>query len=382
MNNNDENEQINKDSIDKIVDFEVKKKPIDVKRILSILGFILIGIGFVGTYFYAKSHNKKIEETQDASIAKPIEASKTALDYGVPPPNMPEATPAVQVVQPMPVAQGNNDQLSKEEAMRLAREKSSLVIKGGNSISVGSPDNGDKKNVAPELQSIFGALANNGTGGNQQKTGFGENGQWSGQQQMAPSSANYIAQRDYKMLQGRVIPAVTINAVKSNAQCYMMAQVSRNVYGEQGRIALLPAGTRLFGECQSLISNGQTEMAVIWNRAVTPNGVEIQLDSPVTNGIGVVGMGGKVNNHFMQNFGTAALLSLIGTGTATVGVNGSDNNNSASQYRSSVAQAMNQSAQSTLSRYGNVPPTIEVPAAQNIFVLLRKDLDFTTLFGN
>lgn len=126
---------------------------------------------------------------------------------------------------------------------------------------------------------------------------------------------------------------------------------------------------------------GQTEIAAIWRRAITPQGVEIMLDSPATNNLGIVGMGGKVNNHFFRMFGTAALLSVFGAATATVDVKGSDNNNSAAQYRSEVANAFNDTAQNMLSKHADIPPTIEVKQGTQIKILVAKDLDFSSLLN-
>lgn len=382
MDNHTELEQT---ELNKMLGQSNDKPKFDVKKILGILGLILLSVSVLGAYFAYKFGGKKEVTTTEVTVAKPIETDKNHFNFGADklPPNMPEQpvsiNPVVQTIQPpvTAIAQTQNETLSKEQAMQLAREKSTLIIKGSDSASVSSAQNGDKKNAPPELQSILGALQGQSPG---QKTGFDSKGNWSGQQQFAPSSANYVDSRQYKMLQGRVIPAITVNAIKTNAQCYAIAQVSQPVYGEIGNIELFPAGTRLFGECQSTVSNGQSEIAVIWNRGVTPNGIEIQLDSPATNSIGIAGLSGHVNTHFFQNFANATVMSLLGAGVATAGVNSQDQNNSASQYRMAVAQSLNQQAQNSLSQ-NQAPPSIEVKQGQRILVLLRKDLDFTTLFN-
>ena len=202
-----------------------------------------------------------------------------------------------------------------------------------------------------------------------------------GTSQAPVSSASYNPNRELLIQQGKVIDAVLETAVKSDIPSTIIARVSEPVYGEQGRYELLPAGTRVFGEYSSVVKAGQTEIAAIWRRAITPQGVEIILDSPGTNNLGIVGMGGRVNNHFFRIFGTSALLSVFGAATATVDVDKGDNNNSAAQYRSEIAHAFNDTAQNMLSKHADIPPTITVRNGTQIKILVAKDLDFSSLLN-
>ena len=201
---------------------------------------------------------------------------------------------------------------------------------------------------------------------------------------MAPSAnARYIDNREYKILQGKIIHATMLTAVKSDIPGQIIAQVSEPVYGDQGRYQLLPAGTRLFGEYSSMVRYGQAEIAAVWRRAITPQGVEVMLDSPSANGLGIAGIGGgRVNNHFFQTFGTAALLSLIGVGAEVVGAKTSDENNSIANVRNAVYQSFQETAGNTLKDRTSIPPTITVPHGQNIVVIVAKDLDFSRLFSD
>ncbi len=94
------------------------------------------------------------------------------------------------------------------------------------------------------------------------------------------------------------------------------------------------------------------------NRAITPNGVEIMLDSPSTNSLGIAGLGGKVNNHYGRIFGTATLLSIIGAGVSNAGVSSSDQNNASQTYRTEVANSFGNQADRVLQRNLSIPPTI------------------------
>ena len=115
----------------------------------------------------------------------------------------------------------------------------------------------------------------------------------------------------------------------------------------------------------------------MWTRLITPNGTSIQLGSPGVDSLGVAGMtADEINRHFWERFGTASLLSLIGAGAANVGVNGQDQNNSASQYREAVASSFAQSADQSLQQGGRIAPTLKKYQGQPIMVFVAKDLHF------
>lgn len=97
------------------------------------------------------------------------------------------------------------------------------------------------------------------------------------------------------------------------------------------------------------------------------------LDSPGTDPLGRSGVEGDVNNHFFQIFGTAAVLSIIGVGTATVGVQPQDQNNSVAQYRAGVAESFNRTASSTLDQYMNIKPTITLNQGIQIKIFVARD---------
>ena len=372
-----------------------KEKKVINKKTLGAIGALLgvgaLALGGIGYYTYSNLSSPSDQgKFASASIAKPIENANPDLTFNQPS-GLPPGMPPINVVaepQPTPQIQANNEQAAAEDQLRNNRYKSSLVVQGGSGTSVISEgsDPSTIKQVPPELQGIFGAMGMGGgtsNGQSQQAASVSsQGGRFSGGSDLAPSAnARYIDNREYKILQGKVIHATMLTAVKSDIPGQIIAQVSEPVYGDQGRYQLLPAGTRLFGEYSSMVRYGQAEIAAVWRRAITPQGVEVMLDSPSANGLGIAGIGGgRVNNHFFQTFGTAALLSLIGVGAEVVGAKTSDENNSIDNVRNAVYQSFQESANSTLKDRTSIPPTITVPHGQNIVVIVAKDLDFSRLF--
>jgi type IV secretion system protein VirB10 len=194
------------------------------------------------------------------------------------------------------------------------------------------------------------------------------------------SMASQIDNLPYKVLQGEFIEAVLEPRAISDLPGQLCALVQRDVYGAQGRLKLIPWGSRVCGTYNAELRKGQDRLFVVWNTLRRPDGVQVAIDSAGSDQLGTAGMGGIVDTHFAEIFGMSALLSIIGAGASNVGVSSGDQYNSASQYRQSVQQAAAQSSQQVLSPYINIQPTVTVPAGSRVRIYVNKDLDFTSIY--
>ncbi|SEB26323.1 TrbI/VirB10 family protein [Variovorax sp. YR216] len=194
------------------------------------------------------------------------------------------------------------------------------------------------------------------------------------------SLASTIDHLDYKILQGKMVEAVLEPRAISDLPGMICATVQRDVYGSQGRVTLIPWGSRVCGVYSAELRKGQDRLFAVWNTLRRPDGVQVTLDSVGADQLGTAGMGGLVDTHFAEIFGVSALLSIIGAGAANVGVSSMDQQNSSSYYRQSVQQAAAQTSQTVLQPYVNMPPTITVPAATRIRIYVNRDLDFTSIY--
>jgi type IV secretion system protein VirB10 len=180
-------------------------------------------------------------------------------------------------------------------------------------------------------------------------------------------------------LQGKLIDAELETAINTDLPGQIRAIVSAPLYAEQGREPLVPPGSRLNGVYNSAVRKGQVRVFAIWNRLIRPDGIEITLDSAVTDALGRAGMVGETDNHFVQIFGMSALLSIIGAGASTSGVNADSRYNSADAYRHEVQQSFARTADRVLEPYANIPPTNTIAQGERIKVLLNRDLNFCSL---
>lgn len=188
--------------------------------------------------------------------------------------------------------------------------------------------------------------------------------------------AKRLPNPQYIVAVGEFIHATLETAIHSDLPGMVRAVISQPVYAYTGDKPLIPAGSRLIGQYSAGIVQGQQRVMVIWNRIILPKGISIQIDSPGTDALGRAGQGAdKINRHFLEQFGQAALLSFIGAAASSAGVSPTDQNNSIAQYRAAMAQSFQQSAQQTLQNKA-IKPTLTLYQGASINVFVSRDLSF------
>lgn len=191
--------------------------------------------------------------------------------------------------------------------------------------------------------------------------------------------AEQIADLGSKVLQGALISGVLETAIHSDLTGQIRAVVSKPVWSADGRNILVPTGSRLIGTYRSSIEFGQTRVLILWNRVITPTGISVALASPGTDRLGRAGLGGTVDTKFIERFGAAALISIIGGGTdILVSRFGGDIDTDTSE---DVGDDLGNAIASILQPYAGLQPTIHVDQGARINVFVRRDLDFSGVTG-
>lgn len=183
------------------------------------------------------------------------------------------------------------------------------------------------------------------------------------------------------LLRGSVIPALLLTGLNADLPGRLLAQVSQNVYDSvTGRHLLIPQGSRLVGQYDSKVSYGQSRVLVVWTDIVLPDGKRLDLGAMAgIDQAGEAGFKDKVNRHFMRNFGTAALVALIGTGIdlslpqsrTAFGV--SDPSDAA---RRSFAETFGRLAEGSVSKGLDTQPTLTIRPGYRFNILVDQDLVF------
>lgn len=190
-----------------------------------------------------------------------------------------------------------------------------------------------------------------------------------GDEQPPVSHATRLAHPDQTIAQGAIIPAVLETALNSDLPGYARALVSQEVRSFDGARVLIPRGARLIGQYKSGLQVGQSRAFIVWTRLLRPDGVSVQLGSPVMDEAGQTGLSGKVDRHFAQRFGSAVLLSVVGGLASAAGGSSTVVIGTASEGSSAASTALQSDAK--------IAPTVRVPQGTPIQVFAARDLDFT-----
>ncbi|MEC7162218.1 MAG: TrbI/VirB10 family protein [Pseudomonadota bacterium] len=187
----------------------------------------------------------------------------------------------------------------------------------------------------------------------------------------APAQARAMVNPATTVTQGTLIPAILETAIDTNVPGYVRAVVSQDVRSFDGTKVLVPRSSRLIGQYQSGLQNGQKRADVIWTRLIRPDGASVNLASPAIGFDGTTGLAGKVSgNSFFKRFGSAMLLSVVG-GVGSLATGGAAGVLIGGASSSAAATAAQQD--------GQRGPTVRVRQGEPIRIFTARDLDFSTV---
>ncbi len=183
-----------------------------------------------------------------------------------------------------------------------------------------------------------------------------------------PAQAVAMTNPSTTVTKGTMIPAVLETAINTDVPGYVRAVVNQDVRSFDGKRILIPRSSRLVGQYQSGVQQGQKRAYVIWEDLIRPDGATIKISSPAIGFDGTTGLAGDVDTHFLSRFGSSILLSVVG-GLGAIASGGT-----------SIAVGAGQSAASTaLQQDGERSPTIRVKPGEPIRVFTARNLDFTAV---
>ncbi|RWO62366.1 MAG: conjugal transfer protein TrbI [Mesorhizobium sp.] len=186
-------------------------------------------------------------------------------------------------------------------------------------------------------------------------------------------------QSPYELKRGSVIPATLITGINSDLPGRITAQVSQNVYDSAtGHRLLIPQGTKLFGRYDSKVSFGQSRILVVWTDIIFPNGSTLQIGGMAgTDAQGFSGFRDKVERKWLQTFGSAILIAVIGTGMDVAIPQSSTlatQDTASDATRRNFAETFGRVADRTIQKNMNVQPTLDIRPGYKFNVLVDQDI--------
>ena len=206
--------------------------------------------------------------------------------------------------------------------------------------------------------------------------------QWIKEQQTTKTDSAGIYSRpahiDMVVIEGTLLDAALLTAVNTDLPGDVTAIITRDVYDsvQPEKYLLIPKGSKLIGSYNSEVNVAQERVMMAFQRLIFPDGSSINLlGMSGTDPIGVSGMKGDVDNHFIKMFGASFMIAGISnlvspSQPANVNVYGSGGG----QLTTETGAILSDISSRILRRNESIPPTITIPAGERFNVRVNKDM--------
>jgi type IV secretion system protein VirB10 len=175
----------------------------------------------------------------------------------------------------------------------------------------------------------------------------------------------------YQLMPG-LLPCVLDTAIQSDLPGPLLCHLPGPVYSPKG-VLLMEAETQIIGRYESMGKNGGSRLMAVSTYAHTPNGIWVPLaGNPMSDDLGRTGFDGAVDNHYLERFGGAVILSLTESGLGIVQAAVSKGGNT---YIST--DSANNLAEQILQSQINIAPTFSKHQGETIAIWLTKPIDFS-----
>jgi type IV secretory pathway VirB10-like protein len=286
--------------------------------------------------------------------------------YGQPGSGQPQLSPEQQQVQ----------QLAAKE-----RERADESRFASNLVYARPPDQPQSQG-----QSQQPGAAQMASASQQQSVGSLVNPRSAGEQPAAPegykrpveANIDSATGQPYLVYEGTVLDTILMNRLDGDAAGPVKVLVSNPLYSHDHQHVIIPDGTVVLGEAKKIGAAGlgqQRRMAVVFHRLIMPDGYSVDLDQfHGLDQIGEEGAKDKVNNHYLQIFGTSIALGVVaGAGEITQG-GGTITTSGSQAFTTGAASSVSQSATTILDRFMQIPPTITIREGNRIKVYFTQDM--------
>ncbi len=320
----------------------------------------------------------------EATGAPPMTAAQRAAIYGDSP-NAPEKTSNVSQAQ----AEAKQKALAREKQQQDAINSDTVAIDFAHPI--GTPATaaippqtatsvlGEREEAATKVTSeAIGTPSLGGTNSTQRATAVRTA---SDQDPKADSKHDPMAGYDfdayqgrlYRVFEGTVLEGVVTNHIDGGLSGPILIMLTTDYYSHDHQQLLMPQGTRLIGNVQSVGNAQQRKMFVTFHRAVCPDGFSLDFDKYIgLDPIGTTGLATNVDHGYLQAFAAAAAVGGLG-GLAQIGNNGSVLSPS-TEIRNGISEQAATEGEQVLNHFLNRLPIITLKEGSRARVYIGRDI--------
>jgi type IV secretion system protein VirB10 len=179
--------------------------------------------------------------------------------------------------------------------------------------------------------------------------------------------------RLYRVFEGTVLEGVVTNHIDGGFSGPIMVSLTTDLYSHDHQQLLLPQGTRMIGDVQSVGNAQQRKVFVTFHRAICPDGFSLELAKYIgLDQIGTTGLATKVDHGYLQAFAAAAAIGGLG-GLAQIGNNGGALDPS-TQIRNGISAQSAAEGEQVLNHFLNRLPIITLKEGSRARVYIGTDL--------
>jgi type IV secretory pathway VirB10-like protein len=163
----------------------------------------------------------------------------------------------------------------------------------------------------------------------------------------------------YRVFEGTVIETVLTNRLNGEFTGPVNVMVTTDLWSHDHQHILMPQGTRILGEAQKVSIEQQRRLAVVFHRAIMPDGYSVDFDKFAgLDQQGATGLTGQVNTHWAKVISTAVLVGAIGGLSQGFGYSGAYGPGTV--ITTGIGAQTGQQATQILDRALNVLPSVTV----------------------
>jgi type IV secretory pathway VirB10-like protein len=179
--------------------------------------------------------------------------------------------------------------------------------------------------------------------------------------------------RLYRVFEGTVLEGIVTNHIDGGFSGPIMVSLTTDLYSHDHQQLLLPQGTRLLGDVQSVGNAQQRKMFVTFHRAICPDGFSIEFAKYIgLDQIGTTGLATKVDHGYLMAFAAAAAIGGLG-GLAQIGNSGTVLDPS-TQIRNGISEQSAAEGEQVLNHFLNRLPIITLKEGSRARVYIGTDL--------
>lgn len=297
------------------VDTELSKVASNPKRNMMILGVFVVIFAYI-LYQLFTSTTEPEKESKDPVIVKPDNIVKPALeqDSYIPPlpelpkieaPQAPDPAPVIKKEEPAPVAAPSVTTPSAVPEIPVmpmmqppASSEKATMVPSLPSILPSSSVEEQKRLDAKRKSSILLV-----SGAPEKETAI---------EAQMKADFTYRGSLSYVLGRGKMIDAIMESAINSDFPGEVVAIVSRDIYSENGKIVLIPKGSKVFGAFSGVNEDsGYGRIDITWTRIDLPSGYSLNLSGTTVDHLSRKGVQGRVDNKYKERFANAVLSSSL-----------------------------------------------------------------------